>query len=683
MSPPQQTKNTPDFLAYGGLLHRITNRIRQSLELQEILSATVAEIRTILQTNRVKVYRFHPDGSGQVIAESLSPNGLPSLVGLNFPAGDIPPQAREMFVKTHQRSIVDVAAQQIILSRSNAPSSLGELSSENLHLQPIGEITQRPVDPCHIDYLTAMGVMSSLVVPILYQEHLWGLLVSHHSQPRNYSENELQLIQLIADQLSVAIAQSELLTKTRKQVRQEALINQITHLLHSPRSMSEILQLVLERIVRAVSGSGGRLYLCATDKNTATLYTCGTQPIPSNPEEPSLLEQNLFWEQLMQPPDQPAQSNNFLSLRLVRDLYQDPQLKSLSWAFQPTRIRGLLVMSLWHNQESLGCLTIFRNAIEIETLWAGYWDQDERQQRPRQSFEVWREYKQSQPPKWSIEDIELTESLGVHLAMAIMQHRLYQLEKRNLELEIARAVAEESSRLKSNFLAATSHELRTPLASTLNCLQIIKKGFYKNPQELNRYIQLAEQSVVHIVAILNDVLDIAKIEAGSMVVEWESINLQPFLDELYALFSFESQRQDVAFVVQCEVDHIYADKGKLRQILTNLLSNAFKFTETGVVRIRVIKPEAMQNVEIQVIDTGIGIEMSQQELLLEPFVQEDGSIKRRYGGTGLGLAICKRLVELMGGKIHLYSPGKNQGTTVTVTLPPLTNPVKDELSSKS
>lgn len=678
MSPPKKDKNESDFLAYGGLLHRITNRIRQSLELEEILSATVAEIRSLLHTDRVKVYRFHPDGSGQVIAESLAENRLPSLVGLNFPPGDIPPQAREMFVKAHQRSIVDVAAQRIILSRRDAPPSTGELTFEDLRLQPIGEILQRPVDPCHVDYLTAMGVFSSLVVPILHQEYLWGLLVSHHSQPQAYSEEDLQLIQLIADQLSIAIAQSELLTQTRQQVRQEALINQITHLLHSPRSMPDILQLVLERIVRAASGSGGRLYLTATNKSAFGLYTCGTQPRYSEREEPVLLEEKAFWQQLMQLEEPPSQYGDSLSARTIPDLYHNPQLESLTQAFQTTHIRGMLVMPLRHAQESLGCLTIFRNAVEIETLWAGYWDQDQRQQRPRKSFQVWREYKQSQPPKWTREDIELIESLGIHLAMAIMQNRLYQLERRNLELEIARAVAEESSRLKSNFLASTSHELRTPLASTLNCLQIFKKGFYKNTQELNRYVQLAEQSVRNIVAIINDVLDIAKIEAGSMTVELEPVPLQPLLEELRDLFSFESQRKGVTFLIECEVDSVYADKGKLRQVLTNLLSNAFKFTEIGEVRIRIIQSDNKPNVEIKVADTGIGIEMSQRELLLEPFVQEDGSIKRRYGGTGLGLAICKRLVELMGGKIQLDSLGKNKGTTVTVTLPYSTNPIKNE-----
>lgn len=675
MSPPKKTKSMSDFLAYGGLLHGITSRIRQSLELQEILTATVTEVRSFLQTDRVKVYRFHPDESGQVVAESISLNRLPSLLGLNFPAGDIPPQAREMFIKAHQRSIVDVATQQIILSSNAAPRSIVDLSLEDIRLQPISEILQRPVDSCHVDYLTAMGVLSSLVVPILHQEHLWGLLVSHHSQPRTFKEEELQLVQLIADQLSIAIAQSELLTQTRKQVRRETLINQITHLLHSPRNMPEILQLVLEQIVKAASGSGGRLYLTPTDKNTWTLYTCGTQPILSTQEQPTLLEEDCFWQQLMQPGTQPSQVGDSLYVQIIPDLYQDPQLESLNWAFRPTPIRGLLVMPLHHGSESLGCLTIFRNAVEIETLWAGYWDKDQRQQRPRASFEVWREYKESQPPEWTREDIELIESLSLHLAMAIMQNRLYQLERHNLELDIARAVAEESSRLKSSFLASTSHELRTPLASTLNCLQILRKGFYKNTEELNRYIQLAEQSVRNIVAMINDVLDIAKIESGSMAVDLEPVNLGSLLDELSDLFSLESQRKAVELMIECEVNHVYTDKCKLRQVLTNLLSNAFKFTETGSVCIKVIKPEKQPNIEIMVADSGIGIEISPRELLLEPFVQEDGSIKRRYGGTGLGLAICKRLIELMGGKIQLDSPGKNQGTIVTVTLPDLTQSV--------
>lgn len=665
MTDIPKTKDATEIIRYGGLLHRINYRIHQSLELQEILSATVAEIRLFLQTDRVKVYRFHPDGSGQVMAESVVKNRLPSLWGMNFPAGDIPASAREMFMKARQRSIVDVAEQKIILSLGDRLLTTGDLSLDDVFKQPIAEILQRPVDPCHIEYLTAMGVKSSLVVPIFHQQNLWGLLVSHHSQPQAFKEEDLELVQMVADQLSIAIAQSNLLTQTREQFRRETFINQITTLLHSPRHIEEILPIVLERVVRAASGSGGRLYLNSISETSPILYTCGSQPKLSK----NLLEEEAFWQELMQTQHQSGNTAEFPTLRSVTDIYQDPQMASVISAFQPTCIRGLLVMLLHYAREPLGCLTIFRNSIKTETLWAGYFDRDQRQQRPRQSFDLWREEKQNQPHVWLREDMELIQSLGIHVAMAVMQHRLYQLRLKNVELNSARAVAEEATRLKSNFLATTSHELRTPLASTINYLKLLKEGFYQSEDDLKKYIQVAYQSAANLVSIINDVLDIAKIEADGVTLNLETFNLQPVVQQVGELFSLESETKGVNLIVECELDRVFADKNKLRQILINLVSNALKFTATGSVRIAANKVVNQPIVEITVADTGIGIEMKQPELLFEPFVQEDGSIKRHYGGTGLGLAICKRLVELMGGEILLHSAGRNQGTTVTLTLP--------------
>lgn len=670
MNDADISKNPATTLAYGGLLHRMVNRIRQSLELKTILSATVAETRSFLNTDRVKVYRFHPDGSGQVIAESIHQNRLPSLLDLNFPAGDIPPEAREMFIKAGQRSIVDVAAQQITLNRLEHPMTTRDLTIGEVYRQPIADILKRPVDPCHVKYLTAMGVQSSLVVPIFHQSNLWGLLVSHHSQPQAFSEADLQIVQLVADQLSIAIAQSQLLHQTREQVRREAIINQITSLLHSPRNMEEILQLGLERIVRAVQGSGGRLYLMASDNSPPVLYTSGTQiSVSLGGNQSSLLEATPFWQKLMKGKNQSGQTADSNHLQVITDLYQEEELKSVSWLFGRTRIRGLLVMPLQYSQQYIGCLTIFRDAIDSEINWGGYWEKDERQQLPRQSFQLWREQKNNQPPQWTREDIDLVQSLGIHLAMAVMQNRLYQVQKRNFELNAARVAAEEASRLKSNFIATTSHELRTPLASTLNFLQLLNEGYYDNEEQLKKYIQLAHQSANNLVNIINDVLDIAKIESGRMTVNLEPVNLMQLLEEQQKLFSVESQRRGIKLVIESECDRVLADKDKLRQILTNLVSNAFKFTETGEVRVSTIKRASEGMVEILVTDTGIGITTTEPESLFEPFVQEDGTIKRHYGGTGLGLAICKRLVQLMGGEIYLASPGKNQGTKVTFTLP--------------
>lgn len=682
------------------LLNRITTRIRQSLELQEILSVTVAEIRSFLNTDRIKIYRFQPDGTGQVIAESVAQNSLPSLLNLNFPASDIPPHAREMFVKARVRSIVDVPKQILTLNCPDQLDTTGDLTVEDVQNQAIEDILQRTVDPCHVEYLTSMGVKSSLVVPILHQQNLWGFLVSHHSQPKVFSKEELQIVQILTDQVAIAISQSHLLSQTRERARQEALINQISTLLHSPLKIQEILQIVLERIVTALQGSGGRLYLNSIN-GEAELFSYGRQPV-SLSEKAVLLEDYPFWQQLMTIEGQDLQfigvADNWRNVSLnggeeivgvyqkaassvqaITDIYKEPELLEVTPFFATTPIRSLLVMPLVYSDQCLGILSVFRNQVDTDILWAGRFDRDERQQRVRQSFEVWRELKLAQASQWKNTDIEILSSLGTHLTMAVLQTRLYQcehqqrllVEMRNQELFKARTVAEEATRLKSDFLSSTSHELRTPLAATLNYLKLLKEGFYDNEEELKEYIGVAYQSAENLVAIINDVLDIAKIEAGRMSLNIELIDLPKLLQEQQNLFRLESRQKGIPLIVECDLQEIPADALKLKQVLTNLISNAFKFTTTGEIRLQVMQKLFLGKpcVQIMVVDTGIGIELSKQNSLFEPFVQADGSVKRRYGGTGLGLTVCKRLVKLMGGEILLNSLGKGHGTTVLFTLP--------------
>jgi light-regulated signal transduction histidine kinase (bacteriophytochrome) len=692
---------TTEAVTQGELLHRITNRIRQSLELQEILSATVTEMRAFLDTDRVKVYRFQSDGTGQVIAESVIQNRLPSLLGLHFPAGDIPPHAREMFVKARVRSIIDIPTQRLTLNRLDGPETTGDLTIEDVHNQAIEDILQRPVDPCHVEYLTKIGVQSSLVVPILHQQNLWGLLVSHHAQPKAFSREQLQIVQTLADQVAIAISQSHLLSQSRERVRGETLINQISTLLHSPLKVSEILQIALEKVVQSVKGSGGRLFVSSTSGSSEIeLYTYGSQPLLTE-GHPTVLEHYPFWQQLMTCESQFAQPSNVADywrelilseqeamrfrhpavsqLCALNDIYQEPKLLEVVPVFRPTRIRSLLAMPLVYGEQCVGILSLFRDEIDTDILWAGRYDPDERQDRVRSSFEVWRELKLGQAREWTEEEIEITSSVGTHLTMAVLQHRLYQceyqqrvlVEMRNQQLNKARTVAEEASRLKSNFLSSTSHELRTPLAATLNYLKLLKEGFYDNEEELKEYINVAYNSAENLVAIINDVLDIAKIEAGRMTLNPEWIDLPSLLAEQQNLFRLESRQKGISLVIECEVEKVYGDLMKLRQVLTNLLSNAFKFTPSGEIRLQVISETATDYpwVKFSVTDTGIGIEPAKQEMLFEPFVQADGSVKRRYGGTGLGLTVCKRLVELMGGQISLHSLGKGEGSSVMFTLP--------------
>jgi light-regulated signal transduction histidine kinase (bacteriophytochrome) len=697
----KSTEREKNTVNQESLLNRITTRIRQSLELQDILSVTVAEIRSFLNTDRIKIYRFQPDGTGQVIAESVDQNRLPSLLNLYFPAADIPPHAREMFVKARVRSIVDVPNQLLTLNCLDSLDTTGDLTVEDVRNQALEDILQRAVDPCHVEYLNTMGVQSSLVVPILHNQELWGFLVSHHSQPKVFSAEELQIVQILADQVAIAISQSHLLSQARERARQEALINQISTLLHSPLPIQEILQIVLERIVTSVNGSGGRLYLNSIGgQSEVELYTYGIQPVLSQGSQ-TLLEDYPFWQQLMTVEGQIAQISDTANsqnptldaedevvivsrtiapcVQALTDIYQEPHLLDTVPIFRPTPIRSLLALPLVYGDQCLGILSIFRNEVDTDIIWAGRFDPDERQQRVRQSFEAWRELKLAQACEWVHEEVEILSSLGTHLTMAVLQTRLYQcehqqrilVEMRNQELFKARTVAEEATRLKSDFLSSTSHELRTPLSATLNYLKLLKEGFYDNEEELKEYINVAHQSAENLVAIINDVLDIAKIEAGRMSLNLELIDFPSLLQEQQNLFRLESRQKGIPLVMECEVQKVYADTLKLKQILTNLISNAFKFTTSGEVRLQVVQKTVadQQWVQITVTDTGIGIEPNKQNLLFEPFVQADGSVKRRYGGTGLGLTVCKRLVKLMGGEISLHSLGKGMGTTVRFNLP--------------
>lgn len=436
MKRRNQTKTQRQVFDYQGVLHRIINRIRQSLELQEILDTTVKETCAFLKTDRVKIYRFHPDESGEVVAESIPGERLPSLLGLSFPASDIPPHARKLFVKSRLRVIVDVASQRKILNQLDN-SETGE------HLD-VEQIRYGPVSPCHAEYLTTMGVYSSLSVPILHQGQLWGLLVSHHTEPHHYCQEELHVVQLLVDQLSIAIAQANLLTQARQQARHEAMINQLSRLLHSPCDINQIRQSVLDQTVKAFGGNGGRLYI-GDDSigQPSQLYLFGEQPTLAR------IEESRFWQQTMGvvagitleastgstlkncAMESPATAHHLCDdpeivpqIHSIDDLYKDPQLHFLAPAFEKTAIRSVLIVPLQYRHQCIGCLSVFRAEIDTETLWAGQWSPDDRNIRPRQSFEAWQEVKKGQAQAWNLDDVKLAQALGTHLYMAVMQRRV-------------------------------------------------------------------------------------------------------------------------------------------------------------------------------------------------------------------------------------------------------------------
>ena len=297
------------------------------------------------------------------------------------------------------------------------------------------------------------------------------------------------------------------------------------------------------------------------------------------------------------------------------------------------------------------------------------------------------------------------------------------------EIVTAWEEAQAANQLKSEFLATTSHELRTPLNGIINCIRVVQDGYCDSKEEEREFLQQADDAAIHLLGIINDVLDISKIEAGKLSVSIEPVNLGKILHEVIDLHLVSIQQKELHLEMPVwgkELD-VMADAAKLKQVLINIVSNAVKFTDYGTIAITILtqpkeereseleeldsyqyslaskanyqtdieanniafSEEALtpkkhnvslngyakthqssnQPVVIKVEDTGIGIDPSQQDKLFNPFVMVDGSTTRKFGGTGLGLAISRNLMELMGGQISLKSPGIGKGTTVLISIP--------------
>ena len=254
--------------------------------------------------------------------------------------------------------------------------------------------------------------------------------------------------------------------------------------------------------------------------------------------------------------------------------------------------------------------------------------------------------------------------------LAELQVKRRELDLTMSELVEAKDAAEAANRLKTQFLANMSHEIRTPLNGVLAMTQLMRAEA-ADPTQLER-LGVVQQSGEALLAILNDILDVAKIESGFVTIERAPFELRALVCAAAAPFAEMAAAKGIDFV--CEVadvapQWVSGDQGKLRQVLGNLASNAVKFTDEGYIRLNVAaSPEGPDRLRIEVSDTGIGVDPDKLDLLFRKFSQVDSSNTRRFGGAGLGLAICKELVELMGGRIWMESaPGA--GARVMIDLP--------------
>jgi signal transduction histidine kinase len=273
----------------------------------------------------------------------------------------------------------------------------------------------------------------------------------------------------------------------------------------------------------------------------------------------------------------------------------------------------------------------------------------------------------------------------------VLDSMVGRLEERAKELESAWQEAKAANQLKSEFLANTSHELRTPLNAIIGCIRLVKDGCCDTRDEEVEFLEQADKAAIHLLKIINDILDIQRIEEEKLPLSIETLDLRQTLKEAIDLQVIPAQQKGL-HLTATQLDEpiwVQADPSRLRQVLLNVISNAIKFTDQGEISINVrtevagapsifhhnghySNANAMPSrpwVIVAIKDSGIGIEPAQQHKLFRPFVMVDGTTTRKFEGTGLGLAISRKLVEMMGGFISLHSEGVGEGTTVTIALP--------------
>jgi two-component system, sensor histidine kinase len=258
---------------------------------------------------------------------------------------------------------------------------------------------------------------------------------------------------------------------------------------------------------------------------------------------------------------------------------------------------------------------------------------------------------------------------------AQLRDEIAEREKTHVALEHARDVAEGASRAKSEFLANMSHEIRTPLNAVLGFTQLLMAGGDDDDQAKRlEYLELIKTSGENLLGLIDDVLDLSKIESGKLEIEHVPCSPQQILAEVVSVLRVRANQKNLALEYRWEEGvpkTILGDPGRLRQLLVNLIGNAVKFTAQGYVRVvaRLVNDGGKSLLSFEVIDSGIGIPQEKWSAIFDPFVQADSSVTRTFGGTGLGLAICRRIVEAMGGTLTVRSEvGKGSVFTATIDI---------------
>jgi signal transduction histidine kinase/CheY-like chemotaxis protein len=480
----------------------------------------------------------------------------------------------------------------------------------------------------------AIGYRSLVSVPMLRGDAVIGAINVVRVEAMPFTDAQIELLKTFADQAVIAIENvrlfQELQTRTRelsRSVQELTALGEVSRAVSATLDVDTVLQTVVSHASQLANAEGGSIF--EYDEETQEFQLRATHDYA--PElavalqaTPIRMGEGVIGGAAAR--QEPMQVPDIFLEGAYQSRFRDVLLR--------TGYRALLAVPLVREGQVIGALSVNRKA----------------------------------PGEFPPEVIELLRTFATQSALAIQNARLYrEIDDKGRELAVA-------SRHKSQFLANMSHELRTPLNAIIGVTEMLLEDAQAaaQPDQVEAHERILRAGR-HLLALINDILDLSKIEAGKLELSFESVALAPLVEDVVATIRPLASKNANHIEVECAADvgTISADPTRLRQALLNLASNASKFSERGRIRIAVTRrPDdgGRDWVDVVVSDTGIGMTAEQMAKLFEEFTQADASTTRKYGGTGLGLAISRRLCRMMGGDITVSSaPGR--GSTFTIRLP--------------
>lgn len=578
------------------LLMTIAQHLRQSLDLDCILNTTVTEVQKLLQADRVIIYQFASDWSGCIIAEAVT-GGWHSILGQQI--------TDTYFATTQGQAYKD-----------------GRVKASN-------DIYTAQLDPCHIELLEQMQVRAKLVVPILLTNCLWGLLVAQQcGSPRSWQASEIELQQRLATQIAIAIQQAELYqqvqtlnTNLELQVQErtaqlqqalefESLLKRITDQIRDSLDEEQILQTVVRELAITMGADCCDTTIYSADRTTATVRCDYTQ-------EGFTAKKLVFTIA--------DSSDTNLYIQLAQGQYCHFCLTGPNVIRPNQPPKTILACPIMDDQGILGDLWLFKS--------------------PHDAF--------------SEQEIRLVQQIANQCAIALRQSRLYQAAQAQVQ-ELERL-----HQLKDDFLSTVSHELRTPMSSIKMATQMLEISLEPlgvlndETNAIGRYVKILRDEGQREIALINDLLDLTRLDSGSEPLKLTPINLQFYIPHLAEAFIERTQQQQQQLVIHIpdNLPSLTTDLPYLERLLTELLHNACKYTPSGET-ITVAAQTISGTFQIDVSNTGVEIPATERERIFDKFYRIPKSDPWKHGGTGLGLALVKKLTQRLGGQIHVVSDAR-------------------------